>query len=324
MRQSLVDRGAIEKLLLLVGALRSGLIDALDGDAALSAEQVAASAGTDPRASCVVLEALAAEGLVERVAGGEARDECARYRLTDQGRRHLVVEGPDLERSSLLHQANKMRGWLQLDEVIRTGRPAARDPKMPNLRAMVCAMGERETEVLDEIVDRCLAYAGAIGTMVDIGGAVGHLTRRFARRGVRATLFDRVETLSVAREFLGDDAATITMVGGDFTESLPAGQFDLVYFGNVFHIYAPETNARVAREAYAVTAPGGTIAIQDYVRGMSEQAAMFAVNMLRSTEDGGVWTEGQHRTWLGDAGFESIEVQTLETTGSQLVLARRP
>ncbi len=40
----------------------------------------------------------------------------------------LIADGPDLERSSLLHQANKMRGWLQLDEVIRTGRPAARDP----------------------------------------------------------------------------------------------------------------------------------------------------------------------------------------------------
>jgi SAM-dependent methyltransferase len=323
-RQSLVDRGAIEKLLLLVGALRSGLIDALDGEAALPVDQLAASAGTDPRASCIVLEALAAEGVVERVVGGKAYDQCARYRLTDQGRRHLVAEGPDLERSSLLHQANKMRGWLQLDEVIRTGRPAARDPKLPNLRAMVCAMGERETEVLDEIVDRCIAYAGAVTTMVDIGGAVGHLTRRFASRGVTATLFDRAATLSVAREFLGDDAATIVMLGGDFTESLPAGQFDLVYFGNVFHIYAPETNARVVREAYAVTAPGGTIAIQDYMRGMSEKAAMFAVNMLRSTESGGVWTEGQYRAWLGDAGFEHIEVQTLDTTGSQLVLARRP
>ena len=324
MRQSLVDRGAVERLLLLVGALRSGLVDALGSGEALSADEIALAAGTDPRASCVVLEALATEDVVERVAGAEAADECARYRMTALGRSHLIDEGPDLERSGLLHQANKMRGWLQLDEVIRTGRPAPRDPTLPNLRSMVSAMGEREAEVLDEIVQRCFAYAGAISTMVDVGGAVGHLTRYFARRGVKATLFDRVDTLPIAREFLGEEAETITMIGGDYTVALPDGPFDLVYFGNVFHIYAPETNARVAREAYEVTAPGGTIAIQDYMRGMSEQAAMFAVNMLRSTENGGVWTERQHREWLNNAGFGHIEVQTLETTGSQIVFARRP
>ncbi len=323
MRQSLIDRGAVERLLLLVGALRSGLIDALSGAEPLSAEQVASNARTDVRASRVVLEALAAEGVVECVPGGNG-DESALYRLTAVGRSHLVDEGPDLERSSLLHQVNKMTGWLQLADVVRTGRPAAKDPKMPNLRAMVSAMGEREVEVLDEIVERCFAYAGHIRTVVDIGGAVGHLTRRFAQRGVKATLFDRVETLPIAEEFLGEDAAGIVMLGGDYTAALPEGSFDLVYFGNVFHIYSPETNARVAREAFAVTAPGGAIAIQDYLRGMSPQAAMFAVNMLRSTEDGGVWTERQHREWLGDAGFASIEVQTLDATGSQIVFARRP
>jgi hypothetical protein len=323
LRASLVDREAVEKLLLLVGALRSGLIDALGGWP-VSASQAAEAAGTDPRASAVVLEALAAEGLVERTAGGAAADSPTLFRLTPLAKTHLIDEGPDLERSSLIHQANKMRGWLQLDEVLRTGRPAPRDPKMPNLRTMVSAMGEREAEVLDEIVDRCFGYAGSIGTMIDIGGAVGHLTRTFARRGVKATLFDRADTLPIAREFLGDEADTIEMIGGDFTVALPQGRYDLVYFGNVLHIYAPETNARVAREAFSITAPGGAVAIQDYVWGMSTQAAMFAVNMLRSTENGGVWTEADHRRWLGDAGFTGIEVQTLGTTGSQLVLARRP
>jgi hypothetical protein len=271
-----------------------------------------------------VLEALAAEGVVERDGGSDTLDTHTRYRLTALGRSHLLDQGPELERSSLLHQVNKMRGWLQLDEVIRTGKPAPKDPNMPNLRAMVLAMGEREPEVLDEIVARCLAFAGSAGTMVDIGGAVGHLTREFSRRGVRATLFDRTETLLIAREFLGAEAEAIDLVGGDYTVALPEGLFDLVYFGNVFHIYSPETNARVAHEAFAITAPGGTIAIQDYVWGMSSQAAMFAVNMLRSTESGGVWTERDHREWLSGAGFIGMEVQTLHTTRSQLVLARRP
>jgi SAM-dependent methyltransferase len=185
-------------------------------------------------------------------------------------------------------------------------------------------MGERDPEVLDEIVKRCFAYAGAIRTMLDVGGAVGHLARHFSRRGVKATLFDREETLPLAREFLGVDADSIALIGGDYTRSLPTGTFDLVYFGNVYHIYGPETNARVTREAFAITAPGGTIAIQDYVLGRSVKAALFAVNMLRSTEDGEVWTEDQHRVWLSEAGFASIETVDLDAGSGQLILARRP
>jgi hypothetical protein len=96
-----------------------------------------------------------------------------------------------------------------------------------------------------------------------------------------------------------------------------------VYFGNVYHIYSPQTNARVSREAFSMVSPGGTIAIQDHIWGRSPEAAMFAVNMLRSTVDGGVWTEEQHREWLSGAGFEDIEVIELQTTPAQLVLARR-
>jgi 2-polyprenyl-3-methyl-5-hydroxy-6-metoxy-1,4-benzoquinol methylase len=323
-RESLVDGHAVERLLLLVGALRSGLIDALAGQALISAEEAAALAGTNPRASLVVLEALAAEGIVEHVPIAGGADGEAMYRLTSVGRSHLVEEGPELERARLLHHVNKMRGWLQLDQVIRTGKAVPKDWTTFDLRAMVSAMGERQVEVLDEIVDRCFAYAGTIRTMVDIGGAVGHLSRRFRRRGVEATLFDREETLPIAREYLGEEGAAVKMVGGDLTSSLPAGRFDLVYFGNVLHIYSPETDARVTREAFSITTPGGTIAIQDYLWGMSRESAMFAVNMLRSTESGGVWTEQQHRGWLKEAGFVGIEVQTLETSGAQLVLGRRP
>jgi len=320
MRESLIDGHAVERVLLIVGALRSGLIDALAGLEALPVEQVAAKAGADVRATGVVLEALAAEELVE-VEGGA--DEPL-YRLSPLARAHLVEEGPDLERWSVLHQANKIRGWLELPEVIRNGRPLPKDKPVRDLRTMASAMGERDPEVLAEIMDRCLAYAGPISTMLDVGGAVGHLARMFARRGVKVTLLDREEVIDLAREYLGPEAELLELVAGDYTEALPVGPFDLVYFGNVYHIYSPETNARVSREAFWQTAPGGTVAIQDYVRGRSRAAALFAVNMLRSTQDGGVWSEGEYRSWLEAAGFVDIKVHDLESSPAQLILARRP
>ncbi len=338
MRSSLVDRRVVERLLLLVGALRSGLIDALAGidtplvpagiSAAgpgaeaegLSPAEVAARAGTDPRASRIVLAALAAEGIVEEVEGpgGEGL-----YRLTPIARAHLLDEGPDLERFGLIHEVNKLRGWLELPYVIRTVRPASGGAVRRDVRNRALAMGERHPAMLAEVVGLCLAYAGPIRSMLDVGGSVGHLAREFLRRGIETTLFDRDEVLPIAREFLGEEAAAMTLQEGDLTVALPVGPFDLVYFGNVLHIYSSETNAHVVRHAFDVTAPGGTIAIQDYVWGRGREAAMFAVNMLRSTDDGGVWTEQQHREWLTGAGFTDVEVVDLEMSGGQLVLGRR-
>jgi SAM-dependent methyltransferase len=330
MRTSIVDGRAVERLLLLAGALRSGLIDALSDGEARSAAQVSGATATDLRATRIVLEALATADVVERVSAAEgverapAGEDGPLYRLSALGRAHLVDEGPQLERAGLLHQVNKVRGWLELPEVIRTGRPASKGTGPTDMRTRSLAMGERDPDVLDEIVDRCFVYGGTIGTMIDVGGAVGHLARCFSRRGVKATLFDQEDVIPLAREFLGAEAGDLVFIAGDYTQSLPPGPFDLVYFGNVYHIYSPQTNARVTREAFSVVSPGGTIAIQDYVSGRSVEAAMFAVNMLRSTVDGGVWTEEQHREWLSDAGFEAVEVLDLQTAPAQLVLARRP
>ena len=320
MRTSLVDRHPVELLLLLAGAIRAGVIDALVRDGAHSAADVAIIAGTDPRATGVLLEALVAEEVVERVPV----DRGVLYRLSPLGRAHLVDDGPEMERFGLLHLANRIRGWLELPDVIRTGRPLPRTPARRDTRTLVSAMGEREPEVVEEIVERCLTYGGHIRSMIDIGGAVGHVARQFSRCGVRATLFDREAVMPIAREFLGEDGADIALVGGDFTKELPAVRFDLAYLGNVAHIYGPETNARLAREVFATLSPGGTVAIQDHVWGRSSRAPMFAVSMLQATDDGGVWSEEQFRGWLTEAGFVEIETADLDTTDAQLILARKP
>lgn len=320
MRTSLVDRRPVERLMLLSGAIRAGVIDALVRDGAHSAADVATIAGTDTRATGVLLEALVAEGVVERVpVDGEVL-----YRLSPLGRAHLVDDGPEMERFGLLHLANRIRGWLELPDVVRTGRPLPKDPARRDTHTLVSAMGEREPEVVEEIVERCLTYGGHIQSMIDIGGAVGHVARQFSRCGVRATLFDREGVMPIAREFLGADGADIALVGGDFTEELPAGPFDLAYLGNVNHIYGPETNARLAGDVFAILSGGGTMAIQDHVWGRSSRAPMFAVNMLQATDDGGVWNEEQFRGWLTEAGFREIETADLDTTDAQLILARKP
>jgi hypothetical protein len=337
MRETLVERGVMERLFLIAGALRSGVVDVLAAEGPATAAEVAAMAGTDLRATELVLQALESEGLVSRdgslpapplsrAADGSDRvgDHEARYTLTPLAREHLVDPGPNLERWGLLHQARKAWGWLDLPEIIKTGQAPPRDPTKREIKTMVSAMGERDPAIVEEVVDTCLRYTGTIETMIDVAGAVGHVARQFSRCGVRATLFDRPAVMPVAEEYLGADAKDIALIGGDLTVALPPGPFDLVFFGNVLHIYSPEIDARVIRAAFATVSPGGAIAVQNYLWGRSRRAAMFSVNMLQSAENGGVWSESMYRGWLTDAGFAKIETFDLETGESQLLLAIRP
>ena len=57
--------------------------------------------------------------------------------------------------------------------------PAAGGMARQDVRSRALAMGERDPAVLAEVVERCLAYAGPIDSMIDVGGSVGHLAREF-------------------------------------------------------------------------------------------------------------------------------------------------
>ncbi len=318
---SLVDRREVQKLLVLAGALRAGLVDALADGGPQTAEEVAARARSDRRATHIVLDALADLGILTVDDG--------RFRLTDEARRHLVEPGPDLERASLLHQTSIVRGWLDLPSIIQTGRPPrALGGGTRDLRSFVRTMAEGDPGILEEIVDRCLAYAGdhPVRAMVDAGGAVGHVALTFAHRGVAATLCDRPEVLEEAERYLAErgNAGAVDLTACDFRDSLPDGPFDLAYLGNVFHIYGPATNLSVSRLVFGKLAPGGVIAIRDLVYERTPRSALFAVNMLQATEEGGVWTEEQYRGWLAEAGFTEVTVIDLERAQNQLVLGRRP
>ena len=325
---SLVDRREVEKLLVLGAALRAGLIDAIDVPGGRTAEQVAATVGGDIHACGVLLHALTSLGVAEETGGS--------FRLTPLGRLHLVEPPtgdpvpPELERSSLLHQLHKFEGWLRLPEIVAGNRGHSRVKEPERLRSFVRTMGEGDPAVPQEVVTRCLAYAREGDDpreprdMIDVGGAVGHMARAFADRGLRATLFDRPDVLPEAREFLGAGAEGIAMEGGDFNVSLPAGPFDLAYLGNVYHIYGPEKLQALTLRVFEALRPGGVICVRDYVWGRSPRAAMFAVNMLQATAEGGVWREDQYRAWFDAAGFEDVRIVDLERSPNQLILGRRP
>lgn len=311
-------RDEAEITVTVAAAFAAGIFRAL-ADGAATPAGVAERAGLDVRAVGIVLPALAQEGILEEEGG--------RYRPTDACRRALCdPESGDFVGGGLPLWLNNLEGWTRLPEVLRTGEPirsagAVRDEE--SLRRFMAGMAAAPEERIRKIVDRCLERASGAERILDVGGGPGHMSRRFVERGLRATLFDTPETVDFVRDEYGlGEVDGLELVGGDFTtDRLPDGPFDVVLLSNVIHIYGPDENRRLVAEAARVTAPGGVVAIQDFVRGRSPRAARFALVMLMRTDSGDTYGEGEIRHWLEAAGLGDVRVEDVDRE-RQLVTAR--
>ena len=115
----------------------------------------------------------------------------------------------------------------------------------------------------------------------------------------------------------------VESVGGDFLEALPPGPFDVVFCGNICHIYGPDQNRALFGRIGSVLRPGGRLAILDFLTGVSPDAAVFAVNMLVNTEGGGVWSAEEYRAWLGEAGLDLVDWVPIEGRTQLILRANR-
>ena len=160
--------------------------------------------------------------------------------------------------------------------------------------------------------------------MLDLGGGPGKYSRAFVERGLKAVLFDTEEVIDyVSTAFNLNQIEDLTLIKGDFTkdiENIFNEKFDIVFMGNICHIYSENNNRKLIRQVYNLLNKKGMIAIEDFVRGRSPHAEIFAVNMLANSEEGNTWSEAQYREWLKDGGFQGIEVIDLAKKGKQLIL----
>jgi SAM-dependent methyltransferase len=286
-------------------------------DGSRSAHEVASRLGLSSRAVRALLSALAEMGVVAEDGDG--------FRLLEEHRGPLLDRGhPDYAGGLVVHRFELIRKWGRMPELLKTGSPVEDDP-------------EQEAEGTETFIYsmRRLAIPGARAVaalllprlpenphILDVGGGPGTYAEAFVEGGARVTVFDLPEVVELMKERLS--AAGISAVGGDFNEGLPEGQFDAAYLGSVSHIYGPEENLALMNRVSGALSPGGLIAIRDFIRGRSKGAALFAVNMLVNTESGNTYTEEDYRGWLGEAGFQEVEVLPIPDRDTHLILARRP
>lgn len=301
-----------QEFLIVGAAARVGLFDEIKKEPC-TLDYLAIKTASNSRSLWVIVEALVALGYLEYIED--------KVKLTKEA--WEIFYDPQHENYtgfSFMHGYNLMSAWLQLPEVIKSGKPAVKKRGPEQSVNFIKAMSHYAVKSAPQVVEYCLKGLPAGAKVLDVGGGPLTYANAFAKQGAKVVVLDLPEVVDMMQPELAP-ALSITMCKGDFTKGLPQGPYNLVYLGNVCHIYGEDINRELFKRAADELLPGGRIVINDMIRGTSPRAALFGVNMLVNTISGGTWTYQQYKTWLEDTGLLVAPYE--EIGGRQLILAAK-
>jgi SAM-dependent methyltransferase len=291
----------------------------------LSAADLAKRLGTDLRATKMLLDALAALGLLQKHE--------AVYAVPADLRPLLGDGTPQTVLPMVLHNMNIMRSWAQLARVVKSGQPAPRQASIRGAEADRAAFIAAMHSISGPMADDLVAHLGPprFEHLLDVGGASGTWTLAFLRAmpGATATIFDLPDAIQQARQRLArsEFAPRVKFVPGDFySDELPRGA-DLAWVSAIAHQHSREHNQELYAKVHTALRPGGRIMIRDIVmepdRTQPPDGALFAINMLVNTDSGGTLTFEEFAEDLRVAGFVEPKLLVKDEAMNSVVGARR-
>jgi SAM-dependent methyltransferase len=295
-------------------------------DRQMTGDEVARHLEADPRATEVLLDALAAMELL--VKQGE------RYSVPDDVADVLTQGGRTSKLAMVQHQANCMRRWVELARVVSTGRPADRPPSIRGEAADEASFIEAMDNISGPMAGPLVASLQGLSFrhVLDVGGGSGTWTIALLRAvpGARATLFDLPGVIPFAKKRIGRAglAERVKFMPGDFyKDPLPKGA-DFAWLSAIIHQNSRQQNRDLYRKVCAALEDGGTVAVRDMVmdatRTRPVAGAMFAVNMLVGTSGGGTYTLAEIREDLELAGFAEVTMWRRGESMDSVVRAVKP
>ena len=313
--------------LIVAAAVRHGLFDRL-ATGPLSVPALAHATGASERGVRILLNALVGLGLLDRTGDS--------FALTPESDLYLVSGRSEFRGSFFHHHADQLLPqWMHLAEVVQTGQPV----RSTNAERSGC---EHFAGFVESLFPGGYPAARALGEhlsiprlqrpfkVLDLGAGSGVWGIALAEQSsfVRVCAVDWPAVLEVtrrvaARRGVGD---RLEEVAGDlFVADFGTG-YDLATLGHILHSESAGRNRQLLRKAYQALAPGGVVAIQEFVadddRRGPVQALIFAVNKLVNTDAGDTYTGSEMCEWLREAGFQ--EPRRLEVPGpSPLILATK-
>jgi SAM-dependent methyltransferase len=315
---------------IIMVASRAGLFEALQ-DGGRTAQEIAASRGTDPRATGKVLDALLAHGYL-RLGNG-------RYELNRLSRKWLLAGSPHTVVHKLDFQEIEWRWTEGFDQWLYDGtaREMHRTLSPEEWRRYQWAMRDLSTAPAKELAWRAPVPKAAT-TLLDIGGSHGFYSVELCRHhpALTAAVLELPEAIPTAAEILAKEGMgeRVVHLAGDALEDDLAGRtYDAVLIANLVHHFDADQNRRLAQKVARALRPGGVFMVMDAVRIASPAEADRPNRRLGAvldvyfalTSTSGTWSVETIQNWHRAAGLRSVRPIWLQTVpGAALVSAARP
>jgi hypothetical protein len=254
-------------------------------------DALAKRVGAQPDALHRILRALASVGIFAETADG-------RFKLTPTAATlRSDVPGSLRNFARMMIDGHNWRGWQELLHGVRSGEVgfdhAYGKPYFDWLRehpeedrifsdSMASISGPE-----NDAIARGYAF-GQLETLVDVGGAHGHLLATILRRHkkLRGVLYDQPQVVAGAKAtgFVSapEVAARCTVEGGDFFAGVPKGA-DAYLMKYIIHDWNDEKSRTILRHCREAMNPGGRVLVIEHViaKGNApDWAKLLDVNMF--------------------------------------------
>jgi len=296
-----------------------------------TAGDIARAAGTDPRATRIVLDSLPALGLIEKRNG--------RYLLTPTASTFLVRGKPSYV-GDFRHVALALwDGMAHLKESLKTGKPLSRMDTGAELAVWeklvlgIIVIAEPVAQALCNVLEIGTKRKGLSVLDVAGGSSIFGMTILARDPSAKVTQLDWPNVNAVARKANQERRleGKIRFIDGEHrTAPIETNYYDVVIASNFCRFESPQGNQELFAKAYSALKPGGVFAVNDFVpneeRTEPTFALRFSVYTLTHTPEGECWTLSQYSDWLTKAGFGSLTThgdipETLP--GTTLILAHK-
>jgi len=314
--------------LIIETALRFGVFDTLN-KSPQSAAALAKKARVSERGMTLILNALVGIQLLARK--GE------RYLLTPESTAFLVSTNAPYYGTFFHHTTEQLiPKWMQLNKVVRTGKPAMSvnaetdgakffaefvESLFPLSFGAATALGEHLQVAKAKSRVNVLDIAAGSGVW---GIALAKQSRHVHMTAVDWPLVLKTTQRVAERHKLGK---WLTQIPGDLMKVNYGTGHHIATLGHILHSEGQEHSRRLLKKVYNALAPGGTIAIMEFVvnddRTGPPMGLLFAVNMLVNTKAGDTFSFKEMSGWLREAGFRKPRLLDVPAV-SPLILATKP
>ena len=315
--------------LILEAAIRHRVFDVLDAGPK-TLKETAAATGASERGLRIIMNALVGLNFLAKTDG-------QRYSLTPESEAFLVSTKPAFHGGFLKHASEQLiPHWLQLNEVVRTGKPAmsvnqegAGSEFFQQFVADIFPMSYPAAMTLGKHL--ALGNTGTEVRVLDLaaGSGVWGIALAQGSERVTVTAVDWIGVLPATQAMVGRFGLTnrFKFVDGDLSSADFGQGHNVATLGHILHSEGEVKSKALLRKVFGALAPGGTIAIAEFLvnadRTGPVMPLLFAGNMLVNTDEGDTFSFEEISGWLADAGFTNARL--LEVPGpSPLVLATKP